>query len=717
MPGLALHLTNTALDNEKLTVSIAVSLLLSLTLFFFGPVNLYYTNIREMPFLFSEIWYYILAISLIAGFSLALLLWLLRGNYHVAGSALVFALGLLFWIQGNILVWDYGLLNGHEIIWENYLWNGVIDSLVWIGILIVVLFYSKRLYRYIGIACMLLLIMQAAGLMATVYSASDEPEWKNLQYSSEHNTNSMYEFSTNTNVILIILDTFQSDIFQEIIDEGPEYRDMFKGFTYYRNNLGGFPATYPSIIYILSGKLYDNSIPVSQFIKNTALHNSMPILLKENGVRVDVRTGCIGTIFPNNKVYDMIDGFSWKTHGAFSEVNISEITPIYRLTFFRYVPHILKRYFYGTSINLGKIDESSFDMETYYKFNSATRVSLPERAFKLFHLIGTHAPFHLNEDLKYVELPQNITGYKSQAKASLKISYALLESLKRNNSYNNSIIFIIGDHGIGAGTQLVSGGIPLMLVKPFNSTGPLKISNAPVSLGDIPKTVAEELKIRNNFSGSSIFSVNDSDLRVRTYHSYNSYIWDPEDQREDYLPPLKEYKISGFSWNISSWEPTFREYTSKGVKFVPPPTYTPGSIIHFGIGGNAEQYLGKDITQGWSNPEEGHRWTDGHTAIFLFSLPRPENDLMLNVTVTPFLAGRLKSQGLSIWMNGVKLQDVLLTSGNMQNLTIKIPRNYFEAEVQRINFKLPDATSPKDLGISTDDDRKLGVAFHTLIIN
>jgi hypothetical protein len=700
---MTLHKTNaTTTDNEKIKVSIAASFLLSLTLFFFGPANLYYTNIREMPFLFSNIWYYILAGSLVVGLSLFILLRWLKGPYHTKVSTLVFALGFLFWIQGNVLVWDYGLLDGHEIIFENYFWNGVIDSLAWIGILIAGVLYSKRLYRHIAVLCSLLLIAQAAGLMATAYSAPEEPEWKNLQHFPDHKK--MYEFSTKMNVIIIILDTFQSDIFQEIIDENPEYSNMFYGFTYYRNNVGGFPTTYPSVMYILSGKLYDNSVPISQFIKNTSLHNSLPLVLKENGVRVDIKTG-VSTIFPSSKIYDTIDGFSWKPHEGYSAENISEITPIYRLTFFRFVPQALKRYFYRTSST--KLENPDIEDE-YPNFNSAIRVSAPERIFKLFHLRGPHAPFYLNENLIYEDLPQDIAGYKSQAKASLKISYALLESLKRNSSYDNSLIFIIGDHGTGSGTDVVSGGTPLMLVKAFNSTGSLAISDSPVSLGDIPKTIADELKLNSSLPGSSIFSVNETDSRLRIHYSY---IWHHEYWYKDSLPPLREYQISGFSWNTSSWEPTYREYTSEGVKYVPPPLYTPGSIIHFGIGGNAEQYL----TSGWSGPEEGFRWTDGHTAVFTCSLPKPETDLILNVTFTPFLGAGMRSQNLSIWMNEHKLQDVLLTS-DMQKLTIAIPRNYSEKEIQRIKFDLPNAISPSELGISADG-RTLGIGVSTLSMN
>ncbi len=685
-------------DNKKIKISLAASLLLSLTLLFFGPSYLYYTNILEMPFLFSDIWYYILAISLVIGLSIAILLWRLNGSDHIMISALVFALALLFWIQGNILVWDYGLLDGHEIIFENYFWNGVVDSLVWIGILIAAFMYSKRLYNHIVILCALLLIMQVAGLVTTAYSAPEKPEWKYLQYSPDQEK--MYEFSTNENVIIIILDTFQSDIFQKIIDEDPEYGDMFDGFTYYRNNVGGFPTTYLSVMYILSGKLYDNSVPISQFLNNTSLYSSLPILLKENRIRTDIKSQ-MGSISGRSEIYDIID----TDYGA-SHEDIPDIASLYRLTFFRFVPQAIKPYFILKFISIEKTDEHP-DMTVYYKFKSAIHVSAPYRIFKLFHIKSPHPGTFLDENLEYNES----TTYESTAKAALKISYALLQSLKRNGAYDNSLIFIIADHGTGSGTDVVSGGIPLMLVKPFNSTGPLQISNALVSLGYIPKTIAEELKIKNNFTGSSIFSVNETDSRVRTYYNY---IWKHEYWADDYLPPLREYKISGFSWNATSWEPTFIEHTSKGVKYVPPPYYALGSLIYFGIDGNADQYLEQNLTHGWSVPENGFRWTDEHTATFICSLPKPETNLTLNLSFSPFLAGQMKSQRLFFSVNGHNLQNFLLKN-DMLNLTIDVPRNYFNEEVQRITFGLPDAISPKDLGVS-DDTRTLGIAVRTLSI-
>jgi hypothetical protein len=54
---------------------------------------------------------------------------------------------------------------------------------------------------------------------------------------------SIYQFSPEKNVLIIVLDGFQGDVFQEIIDESPQYRKRFDGFTYYRDALGGYPVT------------------------------------------------------------------------------------------------------------------------------------------------------------------------------------------------------------------------------------------------------------------------------------------------------------------------------------------------------------------------------------------------------------------------------------------------------------------------------------------
>ena len=246
---------------EKRGTTVAASFLLSLTLLFFGPSYLYYTNILEIPYLYTDLVWVFIIHSMVAGAILSLLLLFLKGSVHQRAVALVFALGLLFWVQGHILVWDYGILDGREIIWNDYLLNGIIDSAVWIIVLGVALFKAPSFYKHIALASVLLLVVQGGGLAAEIYQAPDEPEWKS--YTIGYDDETMFEFSKEQNVIILVLDTFQSDVFQEIIDEDPEYREMFDGFTYYRNAVGGHPTTYPSVTFILTGRHYNNSIPMT----------------------------------------------------------------------------------------------------------------------------------------------------------------------------------------------------------------------------------------------------------------------------------------------------------------------------------------------------------------------------------------------------------------------------------------------------------------------
>ncbi|NIO41951.1 MAG: hypothetical protein GTO41_18350, partial [Burkholderiales bacterium] len=72
----------------------------------------------------------------------------------------------------------------------------------------------------------------------------------------------MSRFSTEQNVVHIVMDGFQSDIFSEIIED-PENSDLKKqlqGFTVFRDNLGAFPYTQVSIPAYLSSKLYRNEV-------------------------------------------------------------------------------------------------------------------------------------------------------------------------------------------------------------------------------------------------------------------------------------------------------------------------------------------------------------------------------------------------------------------------------------------------------------------------
>jgi hypothetical protein len=148
------------------------------------------------------------------------------------------------------------------------------------------------------------------------------------------------------------------------------------------------------------------------------------------------------------------------------------------------------------------------------------------------------------------------------------------------------MIFVLADHGYGhqiqmkelkqeAGSdsqpaplaRIKGSAYPLFLVKPFGGTGELRISDAPVSLSDVAKTIVSEVKLEGDIPGSSIFEIGESQSRERRFFSHkNSRV---RTRNGYYLPPLEEYSVSGPVWLDESWTPTNRTFTNEDVKQFP----------------------------------------------------------------------------------------------------------------------------------------------------
>ena len=167
-----------------------------------------------------------------------------------------------------------------------------------------------------------------------------------------------------------------------------------------------------------------------------------------------------------------------------------------------------------------------------------------------------------------------------QGKGVLKIAAIFLDRLRQLGVYDNSLVFIVADHGAGIPDALLNvsplaasfntgppykgnfscfkaAAIPVILVKRMWEAGPLKLSDAPVCLGDIPQTVVEELGLEAEFPGTSMFRVQEGHQRERIYRAFIG----PQ-ENVDYLAPLYEYAVSGFSWDDASWRETGEVYSA-----------------------------------------------------------------------------------------------------------------------------------------------------------
>ncbi len=130
--------------------------------------------------------------------------------------------------------------------------------------------------------------------------------------------------------------------------------------------------------------------------------------------------------------------------------------------------------------------------------------------YKYIHLIGVHYPFRMDDNIK-----TNQNGdLVSTGKSSLKIVKALLNKLEENNAYDNSIIFIVADHGVMHLNE-INYAKPLFLFKDYSiKQKEMKINKANISLGDIPNTIFTRTNNKLNPFGREILSIKENEDRI-----------------------------------------------------------------------------------------------------------------------------------------------------------------------------------------------------------
>jgi hypothetical protein len=511
------------------------------------------------------------------------------------------ALSLLLWFQGSVIVWKYGPLDGRAISWNTYWVYGAIDTSIWILLIFLAIIKTSFFYRFAQTIAMALIIIQ---LLSVILTSVQMPRELYITRPYVIDETSKFNFSKEKNVILIVIDEYQSNIFQEIITQNDSYRNIFNGFVYFRNALAPFSFTELSVPAILTGKLYDNSERRSVFLKNAFLDKSIPKVLKENDFEVH--------LFPlkeweyRSMYFDGSICSNLKKRRNLIKVQLKETLLLFDLALFRHLPHFIKKYIYsgnqwffsrllpiyykvlkkhfnvlknkryndekfaGTELPIKKFEGDKFIDSAMSK----TRFQAKNNVFKFYHLWGMHVPLKLNEKLEIAhQVAYNKENYTRQAKAYLETLKMFFDILKQEGAYDNSLIFVIGDHGSGRSKDMYinpeydshnavlnqvspqdnfqiykARGIPLVLAKPFNSSEELKISDAPVSLIDIPKTIVSALEILVDFPGVSMFEVEDDYYRKRYYGAFQWFY-----EKKDFVEPITMYVVNGFSWSNESW--------------------------------------------------------------------------------------------------------------------------------------------------------------------
>ncbi|MBN2351617.1 MAG: hypothetical protein JXD23_03535 [Spirochaetales bacterium] len=598
-------------EQKVITRLLAVSFFV-LTLFLFAPARLYTGNFMEFTSLFhdSMLFFLVLSLGLIAALFIAVSLFARRARADRTAVAILFSAGFLMWFQGNVLPWQYGLLNGMDIAWGALLPYGIVNTLFWSILIVPAAAKAGLVVRFAGAVSLILI---AAQLLPAAYGWAAPPDARDFKAQAQTaDADALYRYSSRVNVAVLVLDTFQTDIFQDIILKDGDLRDSFEGFTYFRNSLTGSDGTIVSVPNMLTGALYDNSAPYLDFVRSSFLGNSLPKTLAEYGFSVELYPIVPYSVYRDFSGVKTTGKKMWSWNAFVREQAFLADLAMFRCAPFLAKPLIWNRQQWLLSplveriqrprragnearapgdggLRYAKEYENAVKLSPFLRdphfirqMVSSSAVMKDTDTFRFYHLSGLHLQLVMDENLERAALRPRRADMLRQGAGVLKIAAMFLDRLRHLGVYDNSLIFIVADHGSGVGDAKVnisplaagfntrgpyrgnfesfkSAGLPLILVKRINAAGPLRTSDAPVCLGDIPATVADELGLEAEFPGTSMFRLKDKEPRERIYRAFVG----PQNDVE-YLAPLYEYAVNGFSWDDESWSETGKVYYAGG---------------------------------------------------------------------------------------------------------------------------------------------------------
>ncbi len=542
------------------------------------------TNLQlPMEIIFKN---FALAIGTLAALSYAVFK-LLPTALERAAVLLAIYLIVIGWLQTNFFVGSFGFMTGETPDWsQDAVWQYLQAALLLcIGLLMV---FFRDLVLKNALFLVFLLCLSSLVYVPQLLQQSDNIKIKKYALNKE----GLYNFSTDKNVVIFILDSAQADVVDSIFKKKPEVAAKFKGFTHFRDALAAFPKTYASIPSILSGDAYDNSQPLHDYLESLYVNNSLPARLTAAGFDSRLSSSSPHAIFAHpllaNNVSDL-DG----AQRASAEVIAKDSELIANLMLFRLAPHVLKPLVYNqgefrVSFTRNSLvqprticaltDEDrhysmqrrSYDNLLLDEFSKCAQASLEQPAFRFFHLYAPHAPYQLNEEFQFIGAkPINRHWFTVHTEGVLRVLGDVLQQMEERGILQRSLVIIASDHGEGeynvgidypgdlperprneqkVAPSLVRGGMSLLMVKRPDDEGDLQVSDAPVALTDIPATALDWLGMGNDTEGRSVFSVGENEARSRTHSYYQFSGWNV-----DYIVPLTPYRVEGFSWFPESW--------------------------------------------------------------------------------------------------------------------------------------------------------------------
>lgn len=544
--------------NSLLHQLVIINLLMTAFIYPFTETLL--LNSREFSFKISSVAGYAVGITLLLYFALFLLDILLKQNDVYAFS--LFALSVAAYLQQMFMNGELFLMDGVKDRWS--IGVKLFNLLVWFLIFALVFAlrykFKEKMYPAVKFIAAALILMQFAGVVSLIASNIGNSEMKSKITTDYFCTDGIYEAASDENVMIFVLDTYDVDYLNEVLEKQPDFLSPLKGFTYFPDTVSQFSRTFPSIPYMLTNELYFYEKPYVEYCDEAYQKCNFWDKVFDNGYELyfyEESSEYVGSDL-------RVKAKNYVAEGHTIDAKVSAkgvLTAMTRIGAYRVMPYAVKDYFSYTAgkINSYVVERRIWDRPRFYVDDAAVYRGLKElhltvnedkKAVRFYHFNGAHAPYTMNEKGETVD--EGKGDKLAQYIGCMNMVYDYIEELKKLGLYEKATIIITADHGENYVTETLEQNTnPILFIKPAGSyRDELAISNAYASQNDMLPTLGPILGVEvAEDMGADLFDASiDYTDRVR-YHYYT--VVENTEQTK-----TRTYEIKGSSLDFDNWTAT-----------------------------------------------------------------------------------------------------------------------------------------------------------------
>lgn len=558
---------------EKIgSVEVATIVSFVTTVVFYPVTETYLSNIEEFSIPFISFLGWGVLFSVLICVLITWICYAISGKARVGFLFCLWGFSICAYVQGMFLNGELFLLDGKEAQWG--LSVKLKNLAIWGFVLLIALIifksvkkYRKEIVLFTSVLLSGMQIVAGVSLLPNLFG-HEENNARGEQYFS---TQGLYEVATDENIVVFVLDTYDVDHINEVLEQSPEFLEKLKGFTYFPDTVAQFPRTFPSIIYMLTGQPYFYEMPWQEYVTQ-AFQNSMiwdDLLENEYGVYFyEDKETYIGSTIRTKASNYVEKGQTIEEKTSF----IGCVEAIVRINGYRLLPYVWKENYFYTADMINDLVVSEFLLENpeYVEDDAAVYQGLKEnglsvsdekKAFRFIHMTGAHEPYIMDEAGNRLEIG---TGNSiAQYKGCMNFVFDYISMLQKMGVYEKTTIMITADHGENfLFEKLNETTNPILFVKPYGvgAENPLEISDFYASQNDILPTIANIHNLNCKVDGGlDLFSADGLNKERVRYHYYTVV----EDNVQTHMC---EYEIKGSSLNFDNWYTT-GEYKDFGIYY------------------------------------------------------------------------------------------------------------------------------------------------------